>query len=67
MIALMYSAGGRVQRNEVEAYAWVLLLAEENAEDSSELISSFEKGWSAEQIKKGKKRAAELSRLIKET
>ena len=66
MIALMYTAGGRVRGNEVEAYAWVLLFAEENAEDSSELISSFEKDRTAEQIKKGKERAAELSRLIKD-
>lgn len=64
MIALMYTAAGRVQQNEVEAYAWVLLLKENGDKKDSELISSFKEDLTAEQIKKGKSRAAELHRLI---
>ena len=65
LIALMYSAGGRVQQNEVEAYAWVLLFLKENADKKdSELISSFKEDLTAEQMEKGQARAAELHRLI---
>lgn len=60
LIALTYVASSRVWGNEVEAYAWVLLAK------ASVGVSILEKRLTAEQIKKGKERAAELSLLIKD-
>ena len=60
-LALMYFNGEGVQKDYVEAYAWFLLATKANGdEDSSEMISIFEKDFTAEQMEKGLERAAEL-------
>ncbi len=65
VIGALYLFGSRVRKDDVEAYAW-FLLSKENGDEKSfrELISSIEEDLTAEQIKKGKERAAELPRLI---
>ena len=75
LIALMYTAAGRVRGNKVEGYAWFLLAKANGHEEVSKgleealsgVISACEEILAAEQIKKGQARAAELARLIKET
>ena len=64
----IYLSGEGVPKDGVEAYAW-LLLAEENGQHGVEYekeISDLEERLTAEQRKKGRARAAELRRLIKE-
>ena len=71
MIALMYNKGKGVLKNDVEAYAWFLLAKANGHEEVSKgleealngVISSHAAILTAEQIKKGKARAAELRRL----
>ena len=61
----MYLEGEGVPKNDIEAYAWVLL-AKANGEKASEVISTLEKLLTAEQVEKGQARAAELHRLIEQ-
>ena len=69
LIGVMYLFG-RLRKNDVEGYAWFLLAKENGDKKDSELISfieDIEKDLTAEAMEKGQARAAELSRLIKET
>ncbi len=56
----MCAKGEGVPKNEVEAYAWVLLAKANGFEKSSEGISIYEKVFTLEQIKKGQARALDL-------
>ena len=62
----MYRLGRGVPKNDIEAYAWLLLAKANGIKESSEKISDIEKRLTAEQMEKGKARAAALHRLIEE-
>ena len=59
----MYYSGQGVPKNFIESYAWYLLAKANGQEKASEAVSSLEEILTAEQIKKGQERAAELRRL----
>ena len=62
----MYLEGEGVPKNDIEAYAWLLLAKANGFEEVSKTISNLEKLLTAEQMEKGQARALELHRLIKQ-
>ena len=64
-LGVMYYNGEGVSKDEVEGYAWCLL-AQANGIGASKTISDLEKDFTAEQMEKGKARAAKLHRLIEQ-
>ena len=62
----MYYEGQSVPQDDVEAYAWFLLAKANGNEEVSKEIPILEEHLTAEQIEKGKARAAALHRLIEE-
>lgn len=62
--APVYDDGEGVSKNDMEAYAWVLLAKGRGIEEADKVIALLEKRLSAEQQAEGQRRAAELNRII---
>ena len=62
--AFMYDEGEGVSKNDMEAYAWVLLAKGRGIEEADKVIALLEKRLTAAQQIEGQARAAELDRTI---
>ena len=63
-LGLVYAIGQGVPKNDIEAYAWFLVAKAKGNEEASKAISIYEELLTAEQIKKGQARAADLQLSI---